>query len=108
MHILFSLFPFWGCQETTPASVKPVDFNHTQDGEIGNLEIRDMQVPSLDQAIEQPTDSLVDFDLPPNQEAALDSNFGEGIFSAGCPKAGFAHARTLQGPSQIKRRSSYW
>lgn len=100
--ILLSLLLAWGCQEATPPSVVLADYELSQDSSISDLETWDMQVPNLDQAIQQPTDSLIDFDLLPNLESALDSNPGEGIFSAGCPKSGFAHARILQGPSQIK------
>ena len=92
----------WACEDTSPKSSQTNDFSVSHDRSDSEQEIRNPQTPISDQNLRNTADSLLDFDLSPKPESALNPTLGEGIFRAGCPKVGFAHARVLQGPSLIK------
>lgn len=99
--VFISLSLHWACDDESIPLMNSTDVNPSLD-----LSPNDQSMPTSDMALDDfqfnPADAFQDAAVMIEPESALDTNYGEGIFRAGCPKFGFAHARYLQGPSLIK------
>lgn len=102
-HNCLALLFFVQCDPSS-ASLELIDQGEEYDQSLElDRGLETDQNSELDLEIEQDQDLTPDLSPPVNP---LDDRMGEGIFSEGCPKNGFAHARVLTSPPDIAGASS--